>query len=198
MHRRRLSDTTDTPLIGRDCGALTRRPLRAVAVLGGLLHDSRALAALFTPRPDAGELPAGARRRLRGAGRRRPKPRVRQPAQRRARPPRHRRAVSSRPARPRRPLVLRTAPLYTGTCSAELSADPCPKLLADPSRTTVAGPFALPPPCLYVLPATIPSPRNNPSPPPQALADVQIMQAFNDCFGGVEAEINYVSFEVEH
>ena len=75
---------------------------------------------------------------------------------------------------------------------------PCPKLLADPSRTTVVGPFSLPPPCLYVLPATIPSPRNNPSPPPQALSDVQIMQAFNDCFGCVEAEINYVSFDVEH
>ena len=75
---------------------------------------------------------------------------------------------------------------------------PCPKLLADPSRTTVVGPFSLPPPCLYVLPATIPSPRNNQSPPPQALADVQIMQAFNDCFGCIEAEINYVSFDVEH
>ena len=66
------------------------------------------------PRPDAGELPAGARRRLRGAGRRRPQPRVRQPAQRRARPPRRRRAVSSPPARPRRPLPLRTAPLHAG------------------------------------------------------------------------------------
>ena len=75
---------------------------------------------------------------------------------------------------------------------------PCPKLLADPSRTTVVGPFSLPPPCLYVLPATIPSPRNNPSPSPQALAGVQIMQAFNDCFGCVEAAINYVSFDVQH
>lgn len=75
---------------------------------------------------------------------------------------------------------------------------PCPKLLADPSRTTAVGPFSLPPPCLYMLPATIPSPRNNPSPPPQALADVQIMHAFNDCFGCVEAEINYVSIDVEH
>ena len=74
----------------------------------------------------------------------------------------------------------------------------CPKLRDDPSRTTVVGPFSLPPPCLYMLPATIPSPRNNPSPPPQALADVQIMQAFNDCFGCVEAEINYVNFDVEH
>ncbi len=75
---------------------------------------------------------------------------------------------------------------------------PCPKQLADPSRTTVVGPFSLPPPCLYMLPATIPSPRSNPCPPPQALADVQIMQAFNDCFACVEAEINYVSINVEH
>ena len=75
---------------------------------------------------------------------------------------------------------------------------PCPKLLADRNRATGVGPFSLPPPCLYVLPATIPSPRNNRHPPPQALADVEIMQAFNDCFGCVEAEINYVSFEVEH
>ena len=75
---------------------------------------------------------------------------------------------------------------------------PCPKLSADPSRATSVGPFSLPPPCLYLLPATIPSPRNNPKPVPQALTDVQIMQAFNDCFGCAEEEINYVSFDVEH
>ena len=48
MHQRRLSDRTDTPLIDRDCGGQTRRPLRAVAVLGGLVNDSRALAALLS------------------------------------------------------------------------------------------------------------------------------------------------------
>lgn len=75
---------------------------------------------------------------------------------------------------------------------------PCPKLIADPTRATVVGPFSLPPPCLYLLPATIPSPRNNANPPPQALGDVEIMQAFSECFASVETEINYVSFEVEH
>ena len=39
---------------------------------------------------------------------------------------------------------------------------PCPKLFADASRITIVGPYSLPPPCLYILPATIPSPRNNP------------------------------------
>lgn len=73
---------------------------------------------------------------------------------------------------------------------------PCPKLLNDPSRATTIGPFSLPPPCLYLLPATIPSPRNNPTPTPQALADVQIMQAFNDCFRCEPEEINYVRFDV--
>ena len=67
------------------------------------------------PRPDAGELPARARRRLRRAGRCRPQPRLRQPAQRRARPPRGGRPISSPPARARRPLPLRAPPLHTGT-----------------------------------------------------------------------------------
>ena len=75
---------------------------------------------------------------------------------------------------------------------------PCPKLLTDPTRRTVVGPFSLPPPCQYLLPATIPSPRNNPNPPPQALEDVQIMQAFNDCFQCTPDEINYVNFDVAH
>lgn len=76
---------------------------------------------------------------------------------------------------------------------------PCPKLLADsPRPQTDVGPFSLPPPCLYVLPSTIPHPRTNPSPQPQRLADVQMVQAFNDCFHCEPEEINYVSFEVAH
>lgn len=75
---------------------------------------------------------------------------------------------------------------------------PCPKLVNDPSRATVVGPFSLPPPCLYLLPATIPSPRNNPTPPPQALVDVKIMQAFNDCFRCEPEEINYVGIDVAY
>ena len=75
---------------------------------------------------------------------------------------------------------------------------PCPKVAADPTRITIVGPHSLPPPCLYVLPATIPSVRNNPAPKAQRLSDVQILQAFNDCFGSRPQETNYVSFDVAH
>ena len=74
----------------------------------------------------------------------------------------------------------------------------CPKVAADPTRITEIGPFSLPPPCLYLLPATVPSARNNASPPRRTLKDVGIMQAFNDCFGCIAEEINYVSFDVAH
>ncbi|MCY4172819.1 MAG: hypothetical protein OXF25_01835 [Cyanobacteria bacterium MAG CAR3_bin_5] len=75
---------------------------------------------------------------------------------------------------------------------------PCPKLKADPSRVATVGPYWLPPPCLYLLPSTIPSPRSNPNPQAQQLSDVRIMQAFNDCFRCKLEEINYVSFDVAH
>lgn len=75
---------------------------------------------------------------------------------------------------------------------------PCPKIATDPARQTEVGPFVLPPPCLYLFPATIPSPRNNPKPQPQTLEDLQIMKAFNDCFQCQPDEINYVGFEVAH
>lgn len=75
---------------------------------------------------------------------------------------------------------------------------PCPKLAGDPNRRTDVGPFSLPPPCLYLLPATIPSPRNNPRPPAQKLADIEIMKAFHDCFGCLPEETHSVDFEVAH
>lgn len=75
---------------------------------------------------------------------------------------------------------------------------PCPKTRNAPGRLTEIGPFSLPPPCLYLFPATIPSPRNNPSPTPQALGDIKIMQAFSNCFKCRPEEINYVNFEVAY
>ena len=75
---------------------------------------------------------------------------------------------------------------------------PCLKINGDESRLNKVGPYKLPPPCIYVFPATIPSPRNNPQPPPQALDEVELLTAFNCCFGGKEEEINYVDFKVEH
>jgi hypothetical protein len=75
---------------------------------------------------------------------------------------------------------------------------PCPKLAQDPERVTVVSHYRLPPPCIYVMPATIASPRNNPRPLAQPLNDVHILQAFQDCFGGRPEEVNYVDFEVEY
>ncbi len=75
---------------------------------------------------------------------------------------------------------------------------PCPKIIGDKSRLTEIGSYKLPPPCIYVLPATVPSPRNNPHPPPQRLEEVKLLTAFNGCFGGNDDEINYVDFQVEH
>lgn len=73
---------------------------------------------------------------------------------------------------------------------------PCPKM-ADSSGVPVAH-YILPPPCIYVLPATIPTPRANPSPVAQTLGEVQLLQAFHECFRGRGEDVNYVDFEVEH
>lgn len=75
---------------------------------------------------------------------------------------------------------------------------PCPKVVADPTRITTLGPFKLPPPCIYLFPATIPSPRNNPHPAAQSLSDVQLLDTFYQCFGGAPEEVNEVTFEVHH
>lgn len=75
---------------------------------------------------------------------------------------------------------------------------PCPKVIYEPGRLTTTGPYKLPPPCIYVFPATIPSPRNNPHPLAQKLADIEILTAFHNCFQGRDEEISYVDFEVAY
>ena len=75
---------------------------------------------------------------------------------------------------------------------------PCPKLAAHPGRVTTVGPYRLPPPCLYVFPATIPNPRTNPAPEAQRLSEVQILQAFNDGFVCEPSEINHIDFTVAY
>jgi hypothetical protein len=76
---------------------------------------------------------------------------------------------------------------------------PCPKISGenDP-RITELSHYRLPPPCIYLFPATIPSPRNNPNPPPQTLDDVEILCAFAKCFKAQEQDLNYVSIAVAH
>ncbi len=76
---------------------------------------------------------------------------------------------------------------------------PCPKLVGenDP-RVTALSHYRLPPPCIYLLPATIPSPRNNPNPSPQTLAQVEILTAFANCFHADANDIREVAFAVAH
>lgn len=75
---------------------------------------------------------------------------------------------------------------------------PCPKVATGANRITEVGPYQLPPPCIYIFPGTIPSPRNNPHPASQKLDDVELIKAFHTCFQGTDDELNYVDFEVEY
>lgn len=75
---------------------------------------------------------------------------------------------------------------------------PCPKLAAEPDRKTAVASYELPPPCIYVFPATIPSPRNNPTPMAQAIHEVEFLQVLHTAFGGRDEELNFVDFEVGH
>ncbi|USF86385.1 hypothetical protein [Candidatus Endoriftia persephonae] len=75
---------------------------------------------------------------------------------------------------------------------------PCPKIVDGNRQPTNVGPFTLPPPCIYLLPPTIPSPRNNPHPPAQSINDVEILTAFHSCFGGKNEELFTVTFDVSY
>ena len=75
---------------------------------------------------------------------------------------------------------------------------PCPKLQSAPERLTVVSHYEVPPPCIYVLPATIASVRNNPHPVAQTIEEVHLLRAFHECFGGRPEELNYVDFDVEY
>ena len=74
---------------------------------------------------------------------------------------------------------------------------PCPKLGGVAGRITEIGHYRLPPPCIYVLPDTIPHARNNPHARAQRLADVELLTAFHNCYGGQSAEVNYVDYRAE-
>lgn len=74
---------------------------------------------------------------------------------------------------------------------------PCPKLEVQ-NRLTAVAHYMLPPPCIYVMPATIATARNNPRPTAQNLNEVHLLRAFHECFRGTAEEVNYVDFEVGH
>jgi hypothetical protein len=73
---------------------------------------------------------------------------------------------------------------------------PCPKLGNGPvARRTTVGPYSLPPPCIYVFPAQVPS-QSAPNAQAQALESVELLTAFNTAFGGRSQEVNFVDFEL--
>jgi hypothetical protein len=75
---------------------------------------------------------------------------------------------------------------------------PCPKLAAGHSRTTV-GQFELPPPCIYLFPATVPHVRQNSDPSPHDLKDVRFLAALHEAFGdGADDFIHKVNIKAEY
>jgi len=76
------------------------------------------------------------------------------------------------------------------------SGRPCPKLSGDQAaRRTVIGPYAPPPPCIYVFPGEIPSP-GTPVARAQPLTNVELLAAFHAAFGGRDEEVHFVDFEL--
>jgi len=73
---------------------------------------------------------------------------------------------------------------------------PCPKLAADPSRCTEIGRGRrVPPPCIYLMPRSVPDPRNNPAPPCSAVEDVSLVGALMRAFKADASDIVEVHIE---
>jgi hypothetical protein len=75
---------------------------------------------------------------------------------------------------------------------------PCPKIYNKSERVTTIGPYSLPPPCIYLFPATVPHPRNNPNPAAQPIGDTQLLDVLHKGFRGNDEELNFVDFEVHY
>jgi hypothetical protein len=72
---------------------------------------------------------------------------------------------------------------------------PCPKV-TQPDRLTDIGPFAVPPACIYLMPASIPNPTAKRA-VAQSLDQVELLKAFHECFGGLDEELHSVDFEIQ-
>lgn len=71
---------------------------------------------------------------------------------------------------------------------------PCPKN----SPAKKLGTLSLPPPCIYLFPSTIPSPRQNKAPRPHNIDDVGFLRALKDTFAVKNDELTYVHIEAEY
>jgi hypothetical protein len=72
---------------------------------------------------------------------------------------------------------------------------PCPKLKADSTRGVVLGQKRVPPPCVYLLPRSIPDARNNPTPAVHTLSEVGFADALWRTFGGDANDVVGVAYE---
>lgn len=73
---------------------------------------------------------------------------------------------------------------------------PCPKLQGDWSRgTDIGAGHPVPPPCIYLLPRSVPDPRNNERPPCTELRDSPLLNALAAAFGTNASDIVSVSIE---
>lgn len=75
---------------------------------------------------------------------------------------------------------------------------PCPKLKDDASRSTALAQYTVPPPCVYLFPRTIASPRNNPTPPLHTLPELQFLSALHTAFKGNAADVYTVQYEARN
>ena len=74
----------------------------------------------------------------------------------------------------------------------------CPKIpkIKAEGVTNEVGAYQLPPPCLYLFPAEIPT-VGHPMATAQKLEKVEFLKAFCDCFGGSEDDVNLIDFSVQ-
>jgi hypothetical protein len=74
---------------------------------------------------------------------------------------------------------------------------PCPKLAAG-SVPTLFGSYSTPPPCIYLLPSTVPHPRNNPNPSAIGIGEAHFAAALEAEFGSTATGRYAVSYEVRY
>ncbi len=72
---------------------------------------------------------------------------------------------------------------------------PCPKIARDEAMPLSIASYRLPPPCLYLFPRTIPSPRNNPEPPVHTLDSLEFFGILAKAFDVASTDINEVSIQ---
>lgn len=97
----------------------------------------------------------------------------------------------------KRPVQIDGAVFWDYACGTDRRI--CPKVEGEnPIRRTTVGPYNLVPPCIYLLPKSIPDVRNDPEPEPNKIENVEFLNALQKCFGGKESELNQVRVRTEH